>query len=78
MKTYGAAGWKRRVVFLAATIALAVGGLEMVARGMMHPDSETVAARRQFIAAEAERAGQIRDLEKGEIRFATVAAPGEP
>ncbi|MFO1315271.1 MAG: hypothetical protein U1F58_06665 [Burkholderiales bacterium] len=78
MKTYGAAGWKHRVVFLAATIALAVGGLEMVARGMMHPDPETVAARRQFIAAEAERAGQIRDLEKGEIRFATVAAPGEP
>ncbi len=72
MKTYSATGWKHKAVFLAATIALAVGGLEMVAGGMTHPDPETLAARQRFIAAEAQRAGQIRDLEKGEVRYATV------
>ena len=77
MKTYSATGWKHKVVFLAATIALAVGGLELVTRGMMHPDPETVAARQKFIAAEAERAGQIRDLEKGEIRYATISVQAQ-
>lgn len=77
MKTYDAIGWKRKVVFLAATIAIAVGGLEMVTRGMTHPDPDTLAARQQFIAAEAERAGQIRALEKGEIRYATIDVVGD-
>ena len=73
MKTYHTIGWKQKVVFLAATIVVAVGGLELVTHGMMHPDPDTLAARTQFIAAEAERAGQIRDLERGEIRYATIA-----
>ena len=77
MKTYGATGWKHKVVFLAATLALAVGGLELLTRGMMHPDPETLAARQQFIAAEADRAAQIRDLEKGEIRYATIAVQAQ-
>jgi len=77
MNTYGATGWKHKIVFVAATTALVVGGLELVVRGMMHPDPGTLAVRQQFIAAEAERAGQIRALENGEIRFATVTVQGE-
>ena len=77
MKTYDAIGWKQKVVFTAATIALAVGGLELVVGGMINPDPDTLAARAQFIAAEAQRAGQIRALEKGEIRYATVDVVGD-
>ena len=73
MKTYNTISWKQKLMFVAATIAISVGGLQLLAGSMTHPDPDTVAARQQFIAAEYDRAGQIRDLERGEVRVAVFA-----
>ncbi len=73
MNTYNTISWKQKVVFVAATIAVSVGGLQLLAGAMTHPNPDTMAARQQFIAAEYDRAGQIRDLERGEVRVAAVA-----
>jgi hypothetical protein len=62
--------WTLRIVFVAATIAVGIGALQLVAGAMTHPDPETMAVRQQVIAAEAERAQQIRDLQQGEVRMA--------
>ena len=78
MNTYNTISWKQKVVFVAATIAISVGGLQLLAGAMTHPNPDTVAARQQFIAAEYDRAGQIRDLERGEVRMAVVAEPVAP
>jgi hypothetical protein len=75
MNTYNAIGWKQKLMFVAATIAISVGGLQLLAGAMTHPDPNTLAARAQFIAAEYERAGQIRALEQGEVRFAKAEIP---
>ena len=53
-------------------------GLQLLAGGMTHPSPDTVAARQQFIAAEYDRAGQIRDLERGEVRVAVSAEAVAP
>jgi hypothetical protein len=73
VKTYNTIGWKKKLVFVAATIAISVGGLHLLAGAMTHPDPDTLAARQEFIAAESERAGAMRALENGEIRMAVVA-----
>ena len=73
MNSYNSISWKQKVVFVAATIAVSVGGLHLLAGAMTHPNPDTMAARQQFIAAEYDRAGQIRDLERGEVRVAAVA-----
>jgi hypothetical protein len=78
VNTYNTISWKQRVVFVAATIAISVGGLQLLAGGMTHPNPDTVAARQQFIAAEYDRAGQIRDLERGEVRVAVSAEAVAP
>ncbi len=78
MKTYNTISWKQRLMFVAATIAISVGGLQLLAGAMTHPNPDTVAARQQFIAAESERAGQIRDLERGEVRMAVIAETTAP
>ena len=73
MNTYNTISWKQKVVFVAATIAISIGGLQLLAGSMTHPNPDTLAARQQFIAAEYDRAGEIRDLERGEVRVAVVA-----
>jgi hypothetical protein len=70
VKTYNTIGWKHKVVFVAATIAISVGGLQLLAGAMTHPDPDALAARQQFIAAESVRADHLRALEQGEIQFA--------
>lgn len=70
MKTYKTIGWKHKVVFVAATFAISVGSLQLLAGAMTHPDPEALAARQQFIAAESVRADRIRALEQGEVQFA--------
>lgn len=66
--------WTLKLVFAAATFAIGVGALQVVAGAMTHPDPETMAMRRQVIAAEAERAQEIRELQQGEVRMATSDA----
>lgn len=72
MKTYDTGNkWKSRVVFVVATIAIGAGVLELVAGAMKFPDPDTMAVRQQVLAVQAERAQQIRELQKGEVRYAT-------
>ncbi len=64
--------WRQRILFVAATIILGAGTLELVAGAMKFPDPETMAVREQVLAAQSERAYQIRTLEQGQVRIATV------
>ena len=74
MNTYNTISWKQKVVFVAATIAISVGGLQLLAGAMTHPDPDTLAARAEFIAAESVRADHIRALQQGEVQFAESSA----
>jgi len=62
--------WTEKLVMVAITLAIGVGSLELVAGSMSSPAPETIAAKKQFIAAEEARDNQIRTLEAGEVRFA--------
>ncbi len=62
--------WTEKLVMVAITLAIGVGSLELVAGAMSSPAPESIAAKKQFIAAEEVRANQIRTLEAGEVRFA--------
>lgn len=68
--------WTHRIVTVAATIAIGVGMLQWVAGAMTHPDPDAMAMRRQVLAAQGERAQQIRTLQQGELRLAAVAPAG--
>ena len=74
MATYKSTNLKTRLILAVATLAVGFGVLELVAGGMRFPDPETMAVREQMIAMEAERAQQIRDLARGEVRYAGDAA----
>ena len=78
VNTYNTISWKQKLMFVAATIAISVGGLHLLAGGMTHPNPDTMAARQQFIAAEYDRAGEIRDLQRGEVRVAVIAETATP
>ncbi|MEO8751715.1 MAG: hypothetical protein ABI624_03455 [Casimicrobiaceae bacterium] len=64
--------WRQRILFAVATVILGTGTLELVAGAMKFPDPETMAVREQVLAAQSERAYQIRTLEQGQVRIATV------
>lgn len=66
--------WTEKLVLVAITLAIGVGSLELVAGSMSSPAPETIAAKKQFLAAEEFRANQIRTLEAGEVRFAGDSA----
>ena len=73
MNAYNPISWKKKLVFAAATLAIAVGTLELVAGSMKFPDADTMAVREQVLAAQSERAQQIRSLQNGEVRIADSA-----
>jgi hypothetical protein len=64
--------WTHRIVFAVATIAIGAGALELVAGAMKCPDPEAMAVRLQVIAAQSERAYQIRSLEQGQVKLAAT------
>lgn len=68
--------WTHKLVVVAATITLGVGTLQWVAGAMTNPDPEAMAMRQQVLAAQSERAQQIRTLQQGELRLATLAPTG--
>jgi len=72
MKRYATTNWKARIVFGAATIAVAVAVLESVAGGMRYPDQDMLAARRQMIAAQAEQVERLRALQDGQVKAADL------
>lgn len=70
MNTYNPTSRKTKGIFVVATLAVAGAVLELVAGGMRFPDPDTAAVREQVIAMQAERAQQIRALDRGELRYA--------
>jgi len=66
--------WTRRLATVAATIAIGIGTLQWVAGAMTHPDPDAMALRQQVLAAQGERAREIRTLQQGELRIAATDA----
>ena len=76
MNAYHPISWKKKFVFAVATLVIAAGVLELVAGAMKFPDAETMAIREQVLATQSDRARQIRELERGEVRMATTTENG--
>jgi hypothetical protein len=72
MNMYSTASWRQRILFVAATLAIGAGTLELVAGAMKFPAPESMAARVQILAAQSERAYQLRTLRQGELRVAAA------
>ena len=68
--------WTHKLAVVAATIVVGVGMLQWVAGAMTHPDPDAMAMRQQVLAAQGERAREIRALQQGEVRLAAVAPAG--
>jgi hypothetical protein len=75
MNAYNPISWKKKVVLAAVTLVVAGGVLEAVTSSMKYPDPEAMAVRERVLAAQSERAQQIRELSRGEVRVADTAAP---
>lgn len=72
MNTYNTISWRQRILFVAATLVVGAGTLELVAGAMKFPDPESIAVREQVLVAQSERADQLRTLQEGELRIATA------
>lgn len=70
MNAYNPTSFGKKIAIAAVTFVVGAGVLEVVAGAMMHPDPGAMATRQRVIAMEADRAHQIRALERGEIRYA--------
>ena len=70
MNAYNPISWKKKAAAAVLTLVIAGGLLEAVAGSMVNPDPETMAVRERVIAAQSERAAQIRELARGEVRVA--------
>ncbi|MFO1415458.1 MAG: hypothetical protein U1F10_16450 [Burkholderiales bacterium] len=66
--------WTDKLAIVAVTVVIGLGTLQWVAGAMTCPDAESIALRRQVIAAQEERSQQIRALQNGEVRLATSGA----
>ncbi len=76
MNAYNPISWKKKAVMAAVTLVVAAGVLEAVTGPMVNPDPETLAMRERVIAAQGERAAQLRELQRGEVRVAGVMTQG--
>jgi hypothetical protein len=72
MNTYNTVSWRQRFLVVAATIVVGLGTLELVAGAMKFPAPESMAVRAQVLAAESERAYQLRTLQQGELKVAAA------
>jgi hypothetical protein len=72
MNRYETTNWKAKLAIAAATIAVAVAVLESVVSGMLYPNPDTLAARKQTIAAQAEQVEKARALQDGQVKAAEV------
>jgi hypothetical protein len=75
MNAYNPISWKKKAVLATVTLVVAAGVLEAVTCAMLYPDPEAMAVRERVLAAQSERAQQIRELARGEVRVADTAAP---
>ena len=76
MNAYNPTSWKKKIVLAGATLAFSAGVLEVVASSMMYPDHEAMAVRERVLASQSDRAQQIRELARGEVRVAGSATEG--
>ena len=76
MNAYEPISRSKKIACAAVTLVIAAGVLELVAGAMKFPDAETMAVREQVIAAQSERAAQIREIARGELRVADSATRG--
>ena len=70
MKAYNPTSWKKKAMLATVTLVVAAGVLESLTSSMIHPDPQTMAVRERVLAAQSERAQQIRELARGEVRVA--------
>ncbi len=71
MKTFQTSRWRQNLVVVVVAVTIGAAILEIVAGAMKHPDPGAVAARAQFLAAERERALELRMLQQ-QRQLATV------
>ena len=74
MNTYQATSRKARIAAAALSLTVVAALLEVVASGFLHPNQESVAARQQVIAAQAEQVARSRALSSGEVKSAEAGA----
>ena len=74
MNAYNPISWKKKTVLAAVTLVVATSVLEVVTGSMLYPDPQTMAVRERVLAAQTERAQQIRELARGEVRVAETGA----
>lgn len=72
MNRYETKNLKAKLAIGAATIAVAVAVLESVVSGMLYPDPDRLAARKQTIAAQAEEVEKARALQDGQVKAAEM------
>ena len=75
MNAYNPISWKKKAVLATVTLVVAAGVLEAVTSSMLYPDPQQMAVRERVLAAQSDRAQQIRELARGEVRVADSAAP---
>ena len=76
MNAYNPTSWKKKIVLAAATLAVSAGVLEVVTSSMMYPNPEAMAVRERVLASQSERAQQLRELQRGEVRIAGSITQG--
>ena len=70
MNRYQATSRKTRIAAAVLSIAIVAALLEVVTSGFVHPDPDTVMARQQVIATQAEQVARARALSNGEVKSA--------
>jgi hypothetical protein len=74
MNTYQATNRKTRITAAALSIAIVAALLEVVSSGFVNPDPDSVSARQQVIAAQAEQVARARSFANGEVKSAAASA----
>ncbi len=64
MKTFQTSTWKQKTVVAIVAILIGAAAIEIVAGAMAFPDAGTMAVRAQFLAAEQERARELRTMQQ--------------
>ena len=76
MNAYNPTSWKKKIVLAAATLSVSAGVLEVVTSSMMYPNPEAMAVRDRVLASQSERAQQLREMQRGEVRIAGSITQG--
>jgi hypothetical protein len=64
MKTFQTSTWQQKTVVAIVAILIGAAAIEFVAGAMKFPDEGTMAIRAQFLAAERDRAQELRTMQQ--------------